>query len=39
MDRAISDFAAAYADQNERDFDALKLAANDGRIEVETEVS
>ena len=39
MDQAIADFAAAYADQNERDYDALKLAAKDGRIEVETEVS
>ena len=39
FDRAIAEFAAAYADQNERDYDALKLAAKDGRIEVETEVS
>jgi uncharacterized protein (DUF2252 family) len=39
MDRAIADFADAYADQNERDFDAMKRAAKDGRIEVETQVS
>jgi uncharacterized protein (DUF2252 family) len=39
MDRAIAEFADAYADQNERDFDAMKRAANDGRIEVETQVS
>jgi Uncharacterized protein conserved in bacteria (DUF2252) len=34
MDRAIADFAAAYADQNERDFAALESAAADGRIAV-----
>ena len=39
FDRAIAKFAALYADQNERDYDASKLAAKDGRIEVETEVS
>ena len=39
FDRAIAKFAALYADQNERDYDALKLAAKDGRIEVETEVA
>jgi uncharacterized protein (DUF2252 family) len=37
MDRAIADFAAAYADQNERDFAALEEAAGDGRITVERE--
>ena len=35
IDRAIADFAAAYADQNERDFHALEAAAADGRITVE----
>jgi uncharacterized protein (DUF2252 family) len=38
MDRAIADFAVAYADQNERDYDAIRLAAKEGRIEVESEV-
>ena len=31
FDRAISQFAAAYADQNERDHDALLAAAASGR--------
>jgi uncharacterized protein (DUF2252 family) len=35
MDRAVADFAAAYADQNERDFAALRAAAAEGRITVE----
>jgi uncharacterized protein (DUF2252 family) len=34
FDRAIADFAAAYADLNERDYKALADAAKDGRIEV-----
>ena len=34
LDRAIADFAAAYADQNERDFAALESAAAHGRIAV-----
>src|SRR5262249_21905982 len=29
-------FAEAYADQNERDYDALKLAVDSGRITAET---
>ena len=33
FDRAIAEFAVAYADQNERDYDALVEAARDGRIE------
>jgi uncharacterized protein (DUF2252 family) len=37
MDRAVADFAAAYADQNERDYAALAAAAADGRIAVERE--
>ncbi len=32
FDRAIAAFAAAYADQNERDYDALREAADSGRI-------
>lgn len=37
FDRAIAEFAIAYADQNEDDFKALKRAAADGRITVESE--
>ncbi|MGZ4439678.1 MAG: DUF2252 domain-containing protein [Gaiellaceae bacterium] len=33
--RALADFAEAYADQNERDYAALKAAADSGRIAVE----
>jgi len=36
FDRAIADFAEAYADQNERDYEALREAADSGRIEVQT---
>ena len=35
FDRALASFAEAYADQNERDYDALKAAARSGRIAVE----
>jgi hypothetical protein len=35
FDRAIAEFSEAYADQNERDYDALVQAEKDGRIEVE----
>ena len=35
FDRAISEFAAAYADQNERDFEALVEAVASGRITAE----
>jgi uncharacterized protein (DUF2252 family) len=35
FDRAVADFAAAYADQNERDFRALTAAAASGRIKAE----
>jgi uncharacterized protein (DUF2252 family) len=34
FDRAMAEFAESYADQNERDYEALKAAAGDGRIEV-----
>ncbi len=34
FDKAIAEFAALYADQNERDYDALLAAEADGRIEV-----
>jgi hypothetical protein len=33
---AILDFAVAYADQTERDYEALKKAVKDGRIAAET---
>jgi predicted alpha/beta hydrolase len=36
FDRALSAFAEAYADQNERDYDALKQAVESGRIKAET---
>ncbi|HEY9263738.1 MAG TPA: DUF2252 domain-containing protein [Mycobacterium sp.] len=32
FDRAVSTFAEAYADQNERDYAALRRAVDDGRI-------
>jgi len=35
FDRAVADFAVAYADQNERDFRALQAAAASGRIMAE----
>jgi uncharacterized protein (DUF2252 family) len=34
FDRAIESFAVTYADQNERDYQALQQAEADGRIEV-----
>ena len=36
FDRAIAEFAEAYADQNERDYQALKDAAASGRIEAKS---
>jgi uncharacterized protein (DUF2252 family) len=36
FDRALAAFAEAYADQNERDYDALAGAAASGRIRAET---
>jgi uncharacterized protein (DUF2252 family) len=33
FDRALADFAVAYADQNERDYEQLVQATRDGRIE------
>jgi len=38
FDRAIAKFAAAYADQNERDYEALVDAAKSGRITAESGV-
>ena len=39
FDRAIAEFAATYADCNERDYAALAAAAADGRIAVEQEAT
>ena len=36
FDQAIADFAAAYADQNERDYEALAKAVKSGRLPAET---
>ena len=38
FDQAIADFAETYADQNERDYAALKTAVKDGRAEATTEI-
>jgi uncharacterized protein (DUF2252 family) len=35
FDRAITDFSEDYADQNERDYDALVQAEKDGRVSVQ----
>ena len=32
FDQALAEFSEAYADQNERDYDALVEAEKDGRI-------
>ncbi len=32
FDKALADFAESYADQNERDYEALKAAVADGRV-------
>ena len=36
FDRAMAAFAEAYADQNERDYDALKQAVDSGRVKAES---
>ena len=36
FDRAMATFAEAYADQNERDYDALKQAVESGRVKAQT---
>ena len=38
FDRAICDFAEAYADQNQRDYDAFSAAVESGRLAAETNV-
>jgi predicted glycosyltransferase len=32
FDRALADFSVAYADQNERDFEAFAAAVSSGRL-------
>jgi hypothetical protein len=36
FDRAIADFSSAYADQNERDYQALAKAVDSGRVVAQT---
>ena len=36
FDRALADFSVAYADQNERDYDAFAKAVKNGRVTAET---
>jgi uncharacterized protein DUF2252 len=36
FDQALADFAEVYADQNERDYEALRDAVDAGRIKAET---
>jgi hypothetical protein len=38
FDQAIADFAETYADQNDRDYAALRAAVKDGRAEASTEI-
>ena len=38
FDRSMAEFAEAYADQNERDYQALKDAAASGRVVAKTGV-
>jgi len=38
FDQALAEFAVAYADQNERDYQALAAAVKNGRIMAETGV-
>jgi hypothetical protein len=38
FDTAIRDFARAYADQNERDYEAFAAAADSGRLAAKTGV-
>ena len=38
FDQAIAEFSEAYADQNERDYDALVQAEKDGRITTQRDI-
>jgi hypothetical protein len=35
FDRAVADFAEVYAEQNQRDYDALREAVATGRVQME----
>ena len=37
FDRSVADFAVAYADQNEQDYEALCAAVKSGRVEADAE--
>jgi len=39
FDRALAEFGEAYADQNERDYEALREAAREGRVEARLETA
>ena len=36
FDRALAEFASTYADQNERDYQALVVAVKGGQVKAET---
>jgi hypothetical protein len=36
FDRALVEFSKAYADQNDRDYQALKAAVNAGKVDAQT---
>ena len=38
FDRAIADFSAAYADQNERDYEAFSKAVSSGRLTAQSDL-
>ena len=38
FDRAMADFAEAYADQNERDYEAFSAAAESGRLKATPDI-
>jgi hypothetical protein len=38
FDDAVADFAEAYADQNERDYEAVTAAVESGRLKAERDI-
>ena len=38
FDRAIANFSASYADQNERDYEAFTAAVKSGRLTAQTDL-
>jgi hypothetical protein len=38
FDEAVADFAEAYADQNERDYETFAKAVDSGRLEARTDL-